>query len=141
MKQGSSTITLLVVIAITLVIIRVGAVSAGDDAVSAKEAVQYLDKKTYTNAQIRDYYRGLKKKTVKGTGMVAEVKPARKNYEICVLVTDTKYDRACNLVINTGQKEALHLKKGEKIAFEGKFIRLTPFVNYYVIIKGTYKKI
>jgi len=114
-------------------------VHAGD-AVPAKEAVKYLDKEKYTRAQIRDFYRKLKRKTVKGEGRVYEVKKARRNYEICVMVKDTTYYRPCNLVISTPQKEALKLNKGDRIAFEGEFIRLTPFVNYYVIIKGKFRR-
>lgn len=140
MKQTLSKTGCVLVIASALMFIASQAVFAGD-VVPAKEAVKYLDKKTYTKAQIRDYYRALKKKTVKGDGKVADVRKVRRNYEICVMVKGTKYERACNLIVNTSQEDAVKLNKGQKISFEGQFIRLTPFVNYYVIIKGSYKKI
>lgn len=117
-----------------------GSVVFAADIVPAKEAVKYLDKNKYTKAQIKEYYSSIKGKTIKGTGTIAEVKQARKNYELCVIVTGTTYDRACNLVVSTDQEDAMKLKKGQKVSFEGKFVRLTPFVNYYVIIKGKYSK-
>jgi hypothetical protein len=126
---------------IALAFAALGAVPAlaEEDVVPAAEAVSYLDKETYTSAQIRQYYRGLRSKTIAGEGTVAQVRQVRKNYEVCVLVTGTTYSRPCNLVINTGQEEALNLQMGQKVSFEGQFVRLTPFVNYYVIIKGAYQ--
>lgn len=138
MKEGRIRAGIVLFVAAVLFIFS--SVAFAGDIVPAKEAVKYLDKNRYTKAQIKEYYSSIKGKTIKGTGTIAEVKPARKNYELCVMVTGTTYDRSCNLVVSTDQKDALNLKKGQKVSFEGQFVRLTPFVNYYVIIKGKYSK-
>lgn len=115
--------------------------SFAEEAVSAKEAVKYLDKNEYTTAQIKTYYRSLKKKTIKGTGKVVDVIKGRRGSKVTVLVTGTQSKKGYNLVIITRQDPASELNKNDEISFEGIFVRYHPFTVDNIDIKGTYKKI
>jgi hypothetical protein len=115
--------------------------SFAGESVSAKEAVKYLDKSTYTSAQIKTFYRSLKKKTIKGTGKVIDVIKGRRGSKVTVLVTGTQSKKGYNLVIVTRQDPASELNKNDEIKYEGIFVRYHPFTVDNIDIKGTYTKI
>jgi hypothetical protein len=112
-----------------------------EEAVSAKEAVKYLDKDKYTSAQIKTYYKSLKKKTIKGTGKVTDVITGRRGSKVTVVVTGTQSKKGYNLVIVTRQDAETELNKNDRISYEGIFVRYHPFKVDNIDIKGTYKKI
>ena len=127
-------------VAVSLVIVSFDR-SFAEEAVSAKEAVKYLDKNKYTTAQIKTYYKSLKKKTIKGTGKVTDVIAGRRGSKVTVVVTGTQSKKGYNLVIVTRQDAETELNKNDKISFEGIFVRYHPFKVDNIDIKGTYKKI
>ncbi len=122
-----------------LMVITAGLAVAGD-VVMAKDAVKYLDKSTYTSAQIKQYYRSLKGKTVKGSGVVVDVRTARKGSRVAVYIPGTKKPaKGYNIVVVTEQ-DGMDLKKGSKVSFEGTFLRYAMFTADNLDIQGTYKK-
>ncbi len=143
MLKRSSIYTMIICLSFSFLIVTYSKLSA-EEAVSAKEAVKYLDKSKYTSAEIKKYYRALKKKKVKGIGRVVEVRKGRKAFSVAVLVDGTKpisKRKEYNLVVITTQDAGTELKKNDRVSFEGIFIRYAMFTVDNIDLKGTYKKI
>jgi hypothetical protein len=114
-------------------------------ALNIDEVIKNTDPATATKAQIKTYFDKVKGQQARGEGVVVDVLPpggwSREYYRVTILTPASKPAKGYNVVLYTTQDTLSDLTLNEKVSFEGKLHRTSPFKGGSVDIVGTYKKL
>ncbi len=100
-----------------------------------------IDPEKVNKAQVKEYFKEIHGKTVKGEGKVINILPANnENLRIRILTPASSPEKGYNVVLFTTQGTIPEISPGDIIIFEGLVQRINAFQGASLDIHGTYMK-
>ena len=133
----------ILVMVFVLLQIPLSAVLAGEDPVlSIDDVLKNVDPAKVTKAEVKEYYKEVSGKRVKGEGTVANIFPGtRDTHRIAVLAAGSDPEKGYNVMLYVKQELRPDLDKNDRIAFEGEISRLSAYKGALIDVRGaTFRK-
>ncbi len=125
--------------AVIAVLIHICALAADADALKINEIISKVDRPGVTRAEIVSYFSRIEGENARGEGRVVLVLPDLGNrLKIRILAAASEPAKGYNVLLYApGEAE---LNKGDWISFEGKIMRMNPYMGVNIDVRGTFKK-
>ncbi|MEW6002825.1 MAG: hypothetical protein AB1638_09305 [Nitrospirota bacterium] len=105
---------------------------------SIDEVLKNVDPAKVTKAQVKEYYKEVSGKKVKGEGTIVNVFPGtRDTHRIAVLAAGSDPEKGYNVMLYVTQETRPDVNKNDRIAFEGEISRLSAYKGALIDIHRT----
>jgi len=109
-----------------------------DDVLMINDVLKNVDPGKVTKAQVKEYYKEVGGKRVKGEGTVINVFPGTQDRQrIAVLASGSDPEKGFNVMLYVEQETPPDVNKNDQIAFEGKISRLSAYKGALIDVHET----
>lgn len=117
-------------------------IAGGNTVLAIDEVLRNVDPAKVTKWEVKEYWREINGKKVKGEGTVVHVLPLPEGGErIAVLAPGSNPEKGYNVMLYVTQEPPLDLRENDRISFEGEISRLSAYMGALIDVrKATFQK-